>query len=209
MESRALLTRQDRAVHFVLYALLVLCMIVCAYPVYFVFIASFSSPSAANSGEMLIFPKQFHLEGYKFVLSDDRIATGYLNTVLYTACGTLLGLAASLLAGYSLSRRDLPWRNLIMALYVFTMYFSGGLVPTYLVARKLNLVNTRWIMIILGSVSVYNIILIRTFFSSSIPTELQEAAFIDGCSNLRFFLQFVLPLSSAIISVIALYLAVG
>ena len=209
MESKALLTRQDHILHACLYVLLVLFLVICAYPVYFVLVASVSSPTAANSGQLLLFPKDLQLEGYRFVLSDSRITIGYMNTVIYTVFGTLTGLAASLLAGYSLSRKDLPFRNLIMAVFVFTMYFSGGLVPIYMVVKWVGLVNTRFAIIILGSVSVYNIILIRTFFSSTIPTELQEAAFIDGCSNTRFFLQFVLPLSTAIISVIALYLAVG
>jgi len=128
---------------------------------------------------------------------------------MYTVGGTVLGLICSLTAGYSLSRKDLPFRNLIMMLLVFTMYFHGGMIPTYLVVKNLGLINTRAVLIILGSVSVYNIILIRTFFQSNLPDELHEAATIDGCGNFRFFVQFALPLSKAIIAVIALYLAVG
>lgn len=203
------MTRGDRVTVNVFYGILALLVLLCAYPVYFVILASMSSSTYVNSGRMLLYPMGFQLEGYKFVLTDWRIGTGFLNSALYTICGTVLGLFVSLCAGYSLSRKDLPGRSVFMALMVFTMYFSGGLIPTYLVVRTLNLVNTRLILIILGSVSVYNIILIRTYFSSTIPLELQEAAFIDGCSNARFFFQFAVPLAKAICAVIALYLAVG
>ncbi len=203
------LCRQDRVLNVFLYVFLGVFLIMCAYPVYFVLLASVSNATAVNSGRLLLIPEGFHVMGYKFVFSDQRIGTGYMNTIIYTVGGTLLGLTCSLLAGYSLSRRDLPGRGIVMAVMVFTMYFSGGLIPTYIVIRNLHLVDTRALMIILGSVSVYNIILIRTFFQSNLPTELQEAAFIDGCSNTRFFVLFALPLSKAIIAVIALYLAVG
>ena len=200
---------QDRVLDAVFYIILALFMLVCLYPVYFVIIASVSSSAAVNSGRFLLWPEGIQFEGYKFVFSDSRIMTGYGNTILYTVGGTLLGLVCSLSAGYSLSRRDLPGRNIIMLLMVFTMYFSGGMIPSYLVVRSLGLVDTRALMIILGSVSVYNIILIRTFFQSNLPDELYEAAMIDGCGNVRFYVQFAIPLSKAIIAVIALYLAVG
>ncbi len=203
------LCRQDRILNVFLYVFLAIFLILCAYPVYFVLIASFSNATVVNSGKLMLWPEGFHLLGYKFVFSDVRILTGYKNTLIYTVGGTVLGLFVSLLAGYSLSRSDLPGRKVLMALMVFTMYFGGGLIPTYITIKNMGLVDTRALMIILGSVSVYNIILIRTFFQSNLPTELQEAAFIDGCTNTRFFFQFALPLSSAIIAVIALYLAVG
>ena len=176
-------------------------MLCCFSPVYFVILASFSSSTAVNSGAMLLWPVDFHITGYEFVFSDVRIITGYTNTIMYTLGGTVIGLIFSLMAGYSLSRKDLPFRNAIMMIMVFTMYFHGGMIPTYLVIKNLGLINTRAVLIILGCVSVYNIILM--------PDELYEAAIIDGCGNMRFFLQFALPLSKAIIAVIALYLAVG
>ena len=203
------LCRQDRILNVFLYVFLAIFLILCAYPVYFVLIASFSNATVVNSGKLMLWPEGFHLLGYKFVFSDVRILIGYKNTLIYTIGGTVLGLFVSLLAGYSLSRSDLPGRKVLMALMVFTMYFGGGLIPTYITIKNMGLVDTRALMIILGSVSVYNIILIRTFFQSNLPTALQEAAFIDGCTNTRFFFQFALPLSSAIIAVIALYLAVG
>ena len=203
------ISRADRALDVTLYVLLGLVIVICAYPVYFILLASVSDATYVNSGELLLYPKGFHLEGYKFVFRNDKLLVGYRNTIFYTVAGTLLGLFASLSAGYSLSRRDLPGRGLAMFLLVFTMYFSGGLIPTYLVVKSLGLLNTRAVLIILGSVSAYNIILIRTFFMSNIPNELQEAAFIDGCGNIRFFVTIALPLSTAIIAVIGLYLAVG
>lgn len=202
-------SRSDRALDICLYALLTLVIVLCAYPVYFILLASVSDAMYVNSGQLLWYPKGFHLEGYKFVMQNEQLLTGYANTILYTVCGTLFGLGVSLPAGYALSRRDLPGRGLIMLLMVFTMYFSGGLIPTYLVVKSLGLLNTRAVLILLGSVSAGNIILIRTFFMSSIPGELYEAASIDGCGNIRFFVTVVLPLSTAIIAVIALYLAVG
>ncbi len=202
-------TVQDRILDIIFYLIVGAFMLICLYPVYFVIVASFSSSTAVNSGRMLLWPVDFHVTGYEFVFSDPRIMTGYSNTIMYTVGGTILGLICSLTAGYSLSRKDLPFRNLIMMLLVFTMYFHGGMIPTYLVVKNLGLINTRAVLIILGSVSVYNIILIRTFFQSNLPDELHEAATIDGCGNFRFFIQFALPLSKAIIAVIALYLAVG
>ena len=205
---RSRVTRGDRTTDIIAYIILSIIVLLCLYPVYFVIVASVSDPTAVNSGRLLFWPVDFNLGGYKFVLRDQRIWIGYGNTIIYMVFGTLLGLFASLTGGYALSRKDLPGRKLIMAIYVFTMYFSGGLIPTYLVVKSLGLLNTRIILIILGSVSVYNIILIRTYFSSNLPEELRESAFIDGCSNMRFFAQFALPLSKAIIAVIALYLAV-
>lgn len=199
----------DKVLDIIFYIILLALLIVCAYPIYFVLIASVSNPDAVNSGRLLLYPVGFHLEGYKYVIEDSRILVGYMNTLIYTICGTFLGLAMSIPAGYVLSRKDLAGGAVIMKLLVFTMYFSGGLIPTFLVVKGLNLVNTRTIVILLGCVSVYNIILIRNFCQVNVPDELHEATQIDGCDNFRFFFQFVIPLSKAIIAVIALYLAVG
>lgn len=199
----------DKLVTIIIYVLLVILVLICAYPVYFVLIASVSDPNVVNSGKLLLRPEGFHWKGYTYVVGDSRLLMGYANTIFYTVCGTLLGLAITIPAGYVLSRKDLVGNTIIMKLLVFTMYFSGGLVPTFLVVKALNLVNTRAIVIILGSVSVYNIILIRSFCKSNIPDEMLEATQIDGCDNARFFFRFVLPLSKAIIAVITLYVSVG
>lgn len=188
----------------ILLALLVLM----TYPVYFVIIASFTNPTYVNSGELLLYPKGFTTLGYSQVFKDNRIWLSYLNTIIYTVGGTALGLSSCVLAGFALSRKDLPGRNILMAILVFTMYFSGGLIPTYMVIKGLHLTNTRFLLTIMGSISVYNLILIRSFFASTLPQELQDAAFIDGCGKGRFFFSVALPLSKAILAVIALYIAV-
>jgi len=202
-------TLEDKVFYLIIYVILGAIFIMVFYPLYFILVASVTDPKYVNLGQVLLYPKGFTFVGYQRVFEDSRIFIGYFNTIIYTVFGTVLGLVSSIMAGYALSRKDLPGRNVIMLILVFTMYFSGGLIPFYLVVRGLHLVNSRLLMVILGSVSVYNIILIRSFFSSTIPAELQDAAFIDGCSNQRFFFMIVLPLSKAIISVIGLYLAVG
>jgi putative aldouronate transport system permease protein len=207
-KNKIALSFGDTIFNIAIYTMITFATIVVAYPLYFVLIASVSDPVYVNSGYFLLYPKGFNLLGYRRVFEDTRIWTGYLNTFVYTVFGTLFGLMTSLLAGYSLSRKDLPGRNLIMAIMAFTMYFGGGLIPFYMVVKGLGLVNNRLALIILGSVSVYNIIIIRTFFTSTIPIELQEAAFIDGCSNQKFFFSIVMPLSKAIVAVIALYVSV-
>ena len=208
MKSKSL-SRGDRAVNAVFFVILALLVLICFYPVWYAFLASFSDSTYINSGALILVPKGIQFAAYEYAFAQPRLWSGYANTILYTLSGTFFGLALSLPCGYALSRRDLPFRRAIMAVFAFTMYFGGGLIPTYIVCSKLHLVNTRWILIILGSVSVYNIILIRTFCGSTIPEELREAAFIDGCSNTRFFFTFVLPLSKAIIAVVALYIAVS
>lgn len=189
--------------------LLALFVIVVFYPIYYIVIASFSDPKYVNTGTPLLYPKGVTFIGYMYVFQDERIWSGYANTILYTAFGTLLGVFVIVLAGYAFSRKDLPGRGLLMKLYVFTMYFSGGLIPTFFVVKRLGMLDTRWVMIILGSVSVYNIIVVRSFMISNIPDELLDASRIDGCGNGRFFVQVVLPLSKAVIAVIVLYVAVS
>lgn len=209
VRSRIRESSGDRVFTFFVYFLIVFILITVLYPLYFVLLASVSSPTAVNSGKLMLVPDSPTLLGYQRVFKDERIWIGYQNTLLYTICGTLLGVCANLMAGYAFSRNDLPGRNLLMGIFVFTMYFGGGLIPFYMVVKTLNLTNTRLLMVLLGSVSVYNIIIVRSFFKSTLPVELQEAAFIDGCTNQRFFFSIALPLSKAIIAVIALYCAVG
>lgn len=203
------ISKGERAINCIFYILIALVMLICAYPLWYVLVASISDSTYVNSGRFIVIPHGIHFAAYQYAFDQNQLWVGYGNTILYTILGTLFGLTVSLPAGYALSRRDMAGRGTLMALLVFTMYFSGGMIPTYIVCSTLHLVNTRLILIIMGSVSVYNIILIRTFFSSNLPEELREAAFIDGCSNTRFFFQFALPLSKAIIAVIALYIAVA
>lgn len=203
------LSHGDRIVNFLFYIILAFFMLICFYPIWYVLVASISDGTYVNSGALIILPKDVQFTAYKYAFEQRQLWVGYGNTILYTLCGTLFGLVVCIPCGYALSRRDMPGRGILMGIFTFTMYFSGGLIPTYVVCSTLNLVNTRVLLVMLGSVSVYNIILIRTFCMSNIPEELREAAFIDGCSNTRFFMQFVIPLSKAIIAVIALYIAVA
>ena len=190
-------------------ALLGFLVLVALYPVFFVVVASFSDPDAVNSGKLLLHPEGFNTKGYQRVFSDSRVWIGYANTVFYTVFGTLYGVMLTIMAGDAFSRRDLPGRGPLMKIFIFTMYFGGGLIPTYVVMNNLGLVNTRLLMVMMGSCSVYNMIVARSFMASNIPGELLDAATVDGCGNGRFFVMIVLPLSKAIIAVMVLYVAVG
>ena len=189
--------------------LVVLILISIFYPLYFVVIASISNPDLVSAGKVWFWPRGISFEGYEFILKDVRILRGYLNTIIYTGGGTLLALVLTIPAGYALSRKDLKGSKLIMLFFVFTMYFGGGLIPTYLVVKQLGLVDTRAVLIVLGSFSVFNLIITRSFYLNTMPRELQEAAEVDGCNIFQYFFYVVLPLSKSIISVIGLYYAVN
>lgn len=193
----------------VLYAFAVLFLIAIIYPIYFIVIASFSDPSSVANGQVWLFPKGFTLEGYKELLRHENIWIGYRNTILYTVVGTLLGLVVNISAAYALSRKDLVGRKFFSLFFIFTMFFSGGLIPTFLTIRDFHLYNTFLVMVLPFSVVVFDMIVARTFFQTSIPGDLWEAAQIDGCGNLRYFVLIVLPLSKAIIAVLGLWIAVG
>jgi len=199
----------DRVYNLICGAFLAMFIILVFYPLYFVLVASFTEPTIVNSGRVLWYPVSLFLDGYEMVFKDKDVWISYGNTLIYTVGGTLLGTTAVVLAGFALSRSELIGRSIIMKLFVFTMYFGGGTIPLYLVVRNLGLVNTRAIMIILGSVSVYNIIVVRSFMLSNIPKELHEAAVLDGCGYGNFFVKIVLPLSKAVIAVMVLYIAVS
>ena len=210
------LTRQDRILNAVLYVLLSLILLTVAYPLFFVLIASISDPVLVNTGKVWIIPRGVTLDGYAKIVQHQDLLRGYRNSLAYATLGTLLNLGLTLTAAYALSRRDLPGRNGIMLYLTFTMFFSGGLIPTFLLIRDLGLYNTFLIMILPAggsalhlAVSVFNIIIARTFFMNTIPQELLDAAVMDGCSDLRFFRSVVLPLSGAIIAVLMVFYAVG
>ena len=191
------------------YILLLAIMVITIYPLYFIIIASVSNAHSVALGEVWFWPKGFNLNAYIDVFKEKSIWTGYLNTIVYTALGTLINLAVTIPCAYALAKKRLIGRNVIMGIFIFTMYFSGGMVPGYLLVKNLGMLDTIWAMIIPGAVSVYNMIITRTFFASSIPEELYEAAKIDGCSEFRAFFTIALPLSAAIIAVMALYYGVG
>lgn len=189
--------------------ILVIVLLIVLYPLYYVLIASFSNPDLVLTGKIFLLPKGFQTESYKRVFSNPEIMQGYLNSILYTLVGTCINLAVTLSGGYALSRRDLRGRKGFMIFFTFTMFFGGGTVPTYMLVRKLHLLNTFWAMVIPNAMSVWNLILCRNFFEGNIPSELLEVAQIDGCRNGYFFYRIVLPLSKALIAVMVLFYAVG
>jgi putative aldouronate transport system permease protein len=184
-------------------------LLVVLYPLYFVIIASFSTPSMVSTGKVIFWPDKLNLEGYKMIIGYERIWTGYRNSILYTVFGTLLSVSITISVGYVFTRRELPFRNIFIVVFTIPMFFSGGLIPTFMLVRNLNLVDNPIILILLGCVSMYNIIIARTFIDSTIPTELFEAARIDGCNNIQYFLMIVVPLSKALIAVQVVFAAVG
>jgi putative aldouronate transport system permease protein len=188
-----------------IYGIAVVSVIVIVYPLYFIIIASISDPSAVSTGLVLLRPVGFTLDGYKALLENESIWIGYRNTIFYAIAGTLIHLAVNIPAAYSLSRRDMPFRKTITTFFLITMFFSGGLIPTFLTVRNFGMYNTYWVLILPFTVSVFELIVIRTFFENSIPVEMREAADMEGCGNLRFFFTIVLPLSKAIIAVITLW----
>ncbi|WP_199616475.1 carbohydrate ABC transporter permease [Paenibacillus alkalitolerans] len=191
------------------YSLLTVLLIAVLYPLYFVIISSVSNPDLVNAGQLWFYPKETTLEGYRRIFNDDTIWLGYRNTIFYTVLGTAINVVLTLTGGYALSRADLFGRNFFTFLIVFTMFFSGGIIPTYLLVKSLGMVDTIWAMVVPNAVSAFHLIITRTFFQSTIPKELLEAAVVDGCSNTRFFLRIVLPLSLPIVAVITLFSAVG
>lgn len=199
----------DRVFLTFVYIFLAITLLVVLYPLVFVVSASFSSPLAVSSGRVWLFPVEFSLRGYEVAFSNPALVTGYVNSIYYTFFGTLISVILTVLVAYPLSRRGLFGRNALMFMITFTMIFSGGLIPTYLVVQKLGMINTRWALIIPSAVSAFQVIIARTFFQANIPDELVDAADIDGCSDLRFLWAIVLPLSKPIIAVLALMYAVS
>ena len=187
---------------------MLLVLIIVVYPLIYILSASFSDPASVSGGEMWLWPVGFSLEGYVRMLGYSEIGLGYSNTIVYTAAGTLTALAVTLPAAYTLSRKDFVGRGVLTVLVLITMFFSGGLIATYINIKNLGLLDSQLLMIINGACSAYNLIVSRTFFSS-IPPELQEAAQIDGCSNFRLFFKIILPVSKPIIAVMAMYYAIG
>ncbi|MFK7695236.1 carbohydrate ABC transporter permease [Paenibacillus sp. HJGM_3] len=184
-------------------------LLVVLYPVVYIVSASISDPIFVNSGEMWLFPKGITLEGYERVFQNPEIWLGYRNTIFYTVLGTSINLLLTIPFAYALSRKDFAGRGIMTAIVVFTMFFGGGLIPTYLLVSSLGLVNTVWALLLPNAVGVWNLIICRTFFQTGFPKELQESAQIDGCSNTRLFISIVIPLSAPIIAVLALFYGVG
>ena len=199
----------DRVIDGVAMTLSILATLVVLYPILFVVSASISDPQLVVTGQIILLPKGLTFEGYQRILNYQPVWRGYLNTIFYAAAGTIVTLFATLPAAYALSRKDLRGRGFFTAYFAVTMFFSAGLIPTYLTVQSYGMLNTIWPLLFLGAVSMHNLVVVRTYYTSSIPYELTEAAFIDGCSNLKLFVRIILPLAKPVIAVIALYAAVA
>lgn len=199
----------DRLFDIINYILLAIVLTVVLYPLIFVAVASISNPAAVVKGEVWLLPKEINFTGYEKVFANKEILNGYMNTILYTVAGTIVNVGMTILAAYPLSRKDFRGRNIFTALFVFTMFFSGGLIPTYLIVKDLGMTNTMWALIIPNAVAVWNIIIMRTFFQQSIPFEIQESAQMDGCGNFKILLKIILPLSMPILAVMTLFYSVA
>ena len=202
-------TRADRVFDVMNYVILTICLLLVAYPLNFVVIASISDPVDVNAGKVILYPVKATMDGYRRILEYDSFFSGYRNTLLYTGLGTLVNMLITVPAAYALSRKDLVGRNFFMMLITFTMIFSGGLMPTFLLVRGLNLLDTIWAMVLPVAVSSWNLIVARTFFQQTIPDDLLEAAQLDGATNVQFFMKVVLPLSKSILAVLVLFYAVS
>lgn len=196
---------QDRVFDWVNIAIMCVLFVIFAWPLWFIVIASVSDPNSIWNGAVLLLPKNFNLDSYIEILHYEDIWIGYRNTIFYTVCGTLINLFLSILAAYPLSRKDFVLNSFFTKLFLFTMYFSGGMIPLYLVVYTLKMTDTIWALMIPNAISFYNVIIMRTYFNNSIPESLQEAADLDGANTWQYLWKVVLPLSKPIIAVLALY----
>jgi len=192
--------------------LLVICtavLLIVAYPLYYVLVASFSDPYDVFAGKTFLLPSGFTLDGYKAVFAENSIVTGFLNSVKYTVIGTVFSVVMLYITAYPLAQKDLPGRKFLSLFFIFTMYFGGGLIPTYLVVKQTGLIGNMWSLFLPGGVGVGNMIIVRNYFQNSIPHDLIEASEIDGCSKIRTFLSVVIPLSMPILAVMAVFCMVA
>ena len=199
----------DRIFNGIIYIVLAVLVLIVLYPLWLVVINSFSDSNAVSLGKVTLLPVGFNLDAYVKTFTYDNVLSGYLNSLFYTVVGTLLSLLFTIPVAYTLSKRNLKGRGFMMGVFTLVMYFSGGLIPEYINIRSLGLVNTREVVLLVGALSVYNMIVARSFFESGVPHELEEAAEIDGCNQLQTFIRIVLPLSKAMLGVITLYYAVA
>ena len=199
----------DRVFSVTVIAVLCLLTLIVLFPLVHVVAASFSSPAAVTAGKVTFYPVEFSLRGYEAVFKYKNVMSGYKNSLIYTLLGTLINVSMTLITAYPLAKKDLPFRGTILKLFTFTMFFGGGMIPNYILLKDLHMLNKVWAMVIPGAISVYNMIIMRTFIQENIPGELYEAADIDGCSDFHYLLRIVIPLSKASIAVISLFYAVG
>jgi len=205
MRKNQLRGMSDKMSDIILVVMCTAIMLIVAYPLYYVLIASVSDPYDVYAGKTFLLPSQFTLQGYTAVFADKRIFTGYMNSIKYTVVGTIFSVVMVYITAYPLSRKSLPGRKWISIFFIITMYFGGGLVPTYLVVKNTGLLNNMWALFLPGGVAVGNMIIVRNFFETSIPGELMEAAEIDGASPMTVFLRIVIPLSRSIMAVMVVF----
>lgn len=199
----------DKIFLIAVYVLLSLLLIVVLYPLIYVISSSFSSPAAVTSGRVWLWPVELSLKGYNTLIHNQKVTIGYANSLFYTSVGTIISVVLTIMIAYPLSRKTFFGKNVLMMLITFTLLFSGGLIPTYLVVKQMGLIDTRWALLIPNAIWVWQVIITRSFFQSAIPDELFDASEIDGCSDLRFLRSVVVPLSKPIIAVLILIYAVG
>jgi len=200
---------EDRVFNFIVIAILLSFTIVVIYPLIYIISASFSSGAAVSTGRVILWPVEPTLDGYKAVFMYRKVPVGLRNSIFYTIIGTVINVAMTLIAAYPLSRRNFQGRKIYTVLFLITMFFSGGLIPSYILIVQLGWIDSIWAVLIPGAINTYNMIIVRTFFMSSVPGDLLEASQIDGCSDIRYFFTILLPLSKAVIAVIALFYGVG
>ncbi len=199
----------DRVFNIVIYVVMTLFCVILLLPLLHVVACAFSEPKMVYTGKVIIFPKNLSVESFRRVFEEKSIWTGYRNTIFYTVVGTVISLFLQMSSGYALSRSDLRFRKLFQFMFVLTMFVSGGLIPSYIVIRTLKMLNTVWAIILPGALSAGNVIVVRTFISSSIPYDIQESAMIDGCSAGRIFFSIIIPLAKPLMAVMMLYSIVG
>jgi multiple sugar transport system permease protein/putative aldouronate transport system permease protein len=203
------LSTGDRVFYITTETLITIFFIIVLYPLIYVVSSSFSDGKAVLAGRVFLLPVDIGIEGYKIVFKYKEVFHSFVNSVWYSSLGTSINLAMTMMCAYALARRTLPFRNIFMFMFTFTMFFNGGMIPNYMLIRNLGIMNTTWALVLPGAISVYNMIIARTFLQSTIPNEMLEAAQIDGCNDVRFFFQMVLPLSKALIAVLCVYYVVG
>ena len=209
MKQKIINSKSDRVFLIINYVFLTLILLITLYPLVYVVSASYSSPYAVSSGQVWLLPKDFSLRGYEAALKDPSLVRSFFNSVFLTVVGTAVNIVCTVMLAYPLACKDFYGRNLITVLMTITMFFSGGLVPTFLLINNLHMYDTYWALILPGALSISNVIICRTYFQSSIPGDLYESAQLDGCSDLRYLIRIVLPLSMPVLAVLTMYYAVG
>ena len=202
-------SRGDRVFAAVVYILVTLILILVSYPLIYVVSASVSNPLDIITGKLLLFPRELSVRAYQAVFRSKDLLTGYKNTVIYAVAGTAINIVLTTTGAYALSRKDMWGRTAVTFMISFTMFFGGGMIPTYIVVKNLGLLNSFWVMVLPGAISATNLLIMRNYFANSVPQEIIEAAYMDGCSNVGTLIRVVLPTSMSIVAVMVIFYLVG